>query len=1053
MSTDTRFFTNEEGNSLLARFRETLPGTRFFDVLSGYFRSSGFGLIADALGNVEKMRILVGMETEQAVVDAVAEGELETAILPSHAEIRDEYSREVQRELERAPESQATEDSISRFIEFIRAGKVEIRGHPSRDIHAKVYISRYFAMEFGSVVTGSSNFTNPGLTARREFNVQLKDEPDVRFALARFEKLWEESVDLSEEFVRTATRKTWLNDAISPYELYLKFLYEYFKEEIADTEEIAALLPENFLNLEYQRQAVAAARKMLDAHNGVFLSDVVGLGKTYIASMLLQGLPGHKLVICPPVLKPYWEDALRSFFVPACKVVSSGNLAEITDYGKYSYVVVDESHRFRNEKTQSYEILKKICLGKKVVLLSATPLNNRLEDLLAQLKLFQKGRDSTIPGVANLEAFFRQQTKALTGLAPTEVKAQTSRIAALVRDKVLKHVMIRRTRKEVSRYFSDDMEKNGLKFPEVENPDPLLYEFDPALDAAFNQTITLLRSLTYARYAPLLFLTAEISQIDVLSQNNIKGFIKSLLVKRLESSFFAFGLSIARMIRSYEAFIEAFKAGKVYVGRQVDIGAVLDSDDLEEMEERLEQKGVEIYAADDFSPKLLLDLEKDLEVFQTIASIWANIAADPKYEAFFKNIIGNPALKGERVLVFTESRETGEYLYGRLEKALPGKAAMFSSSKAFYNGRALSSREARELVRRNFDPGHEEAADDFRILITTDVLAEGMNLHRAGRIINYDLPWNPTRMMQRLGRINRVGSEHATLRIFNFFPTAQADAHLGLQENIARKITAFNTVLGNDNKILFEEENPDPHGLFRRLTSFNEEEDEDSELEYLREIREIRDNNPRLFEKIKTLPPKARSAYASASGSDELLVFFRQGALKKFVACGKETRELGFLEAAPIMRAAPDVKRAKLPHDYYGRLNAAKNFLEDDGAAVEAPIRVSVQNRQLLENLAYLRNLSVLTEDEREYLTLLYKAVVESALAKKSVKRLTDICKAYHPSPLRLFNALCAALPPADLLALRSLDAVQPQKNRKPKQIVLCQYIISAKEVSSCLTN
>lgn len=987
MGTDTRFFTNEDNNTLLERFKDTLTEARFFDVLVGYFRCSGFGLLSDALGNVEKTRILIGLETEKSVVEAVqaARGLLPEAAV-SHAEIHSQYSKRVQDEFENAPENQQTEDSISKFIDFIRAGKIEIRGHPGRDIHAKVYISRYWGkVHFGNVVTGSSNFTNAGLTAQREFNVQLKDEGDVKFALERFEKLWNESVDLTREFTDTATRKTWLNNSITPYELYLKFLYEYFKEDLNITDDVFAALPDDFHNLEYQRQAVIAARKMLDAYNGVFLADVVGLGKTVIASMLLQSLPGYKLIICPPVLKPYWEDALRRFNAHPFRVVSSGKLADVTDYTKYSYVIVDESHRFRNEKTRSYEILKKICLGKKVILLSATPLNNRLDDLLAQIKLFQKGKASDIPGVSNLEAFFRKQAKALKELNPRKEddRIQAERIAALVRDKVLKHIMIRRTRKEVSKYFSADISKNGLKFPDVESPATLVYEFDDKLDRAFNQTIGLLKNLAYARYAPLLYLTADISQIDALSQKNIKGFIKSLLVKRLESSFYAFALTIERIIYSYEAFIEAFNSGKVYVGKQIDIGDILDSDDLEEMEERISRKGVEIYSAEAFDNQLLTDLRNDLAAFQEIASIWSKVASDPKYDAFLENLISNESLKDERVLVFTESRETGEYLYNRLQEAMPGKAAMFSSKNALYKGQIKSAREARDLIRRNFDPAHEEPSDDFRILITTDALAEGMNLHRAGRIINYDLPWNPTRVMQRLGRINRVGTEHKKLCIFNFFPTAQADSHLGLQDNISKKITAFNSVLGNDNKILFEEENPDPHGLFRKLAAMGEEEDEDSELEYLQEIRDIRDNEPGLFEKIKRLPPKARSAYASPSSSDELLIFFREGYLKKFIACGKETRELTFLEAAPLMRAEPSAKRATLPLDYYSRLQSGKDFLEGEIAAEMEAVRPVAQYKRLLETISYLQKLSAFTDADQEYLAALYKAISQSALAKK----------------------------------------------------------------------
>lgn len=1052
MDTDAKFFTNDDTNSLLERFKKTLNFTRFFDVLSGYFRSSGFGLLAEALANVEKIRILVGMETEKSVEEAARRAtELESETLASSAELREEYSANIRREFETAPEDQRTEDSICLFIKFIREGKLEIRGHPSRNIHAKVYISRYYKdlhTDFGTVITGSSNFTSSGLVARREFNVQLKDDRDVSFALERFEKLWDESVELTREFIDTATKKTWLNDSITPYELYLKFLYEYFREDINAADELPVALPDDFQDLEYQRQAVVAAKKILDAHNGVFLADVVGLGKTFIASMLLQTLPGRKLVVCPPALKPYWEETLRDFYVHPAEVVSIGKIADIIDPGKYSHVVVDESHRFRNEETQSYEILKKICLGKKVILLSATPLNNRLGDLLAQLKLFQKGRASTIPGVANLEAFFRRQEKALAELNPAleDDRKQAERISALARDRVLKHVMIRRTRKEVSKYFGDDLAKNNLEFPDVESPVALVYAFDAKLDDAFNKTIQALKKLAYARYAPLLYLKSDLSQIDELSQKNIKGFIKSLLVKRLESSFYAFRKTLERIAKSYEAFIEAFANGKVYIGKQVDVGDILDSDDLEEMEEKLALKGVEIYDAAEFDQSLLTDLRGDLSILKEIKKIWQDISADPKFDAFRENLLHNENLKEERVLVFTESRETGEYIYSRLQKIMPGNAAMYSSGEAIYNDRGKSPREARELIRRNFDPSSPAPSDDFQVLISTDALAEGMNLHRAARIINYDLPWNPTRVMQRLGRVNRVGTKHEKIYIFNFFPTAQADSHLGLQNNIAKKIDAFNSVLGNDNKILFEDENPDPHGLFRKLAALAEEDDEDSELEYLREIRDVRDNDPEFFEKIKRLPLKARSAYATAKSSDELLIFFREGYLKKFAACGKEIRELGFLEAAPLFRASPDAKRAALPADYYSRLRASKEFLDDEASEDLAASRVSPQKRRLLDTLSGLRSLTVLTDEEQEYLAQLYKAVSQSSLAKNTIKSLSDLIKRPYEKPLLLFNAFRSVMPSKTLAELQTEEAENQRTNKTPRQIVLCQYLAPKQE-------
>ena len=255
-------------------------------MLVGYFRASGFATLAQSLEDVEKIRILVGLNADFQIYDTLSQNSnnLQT-ILHSHDEIRKSYSQTVQQEMETAPEEQETENSVSLFLKFIKEKKLELRGHPSRDIHAKVYIMRYHEDQIasGSVITGSSNFSYSGFTAQREFNVELKDPNDVGFALEKFQILWDESVELTEEFVLTITQKTWFNENVSPYELYLKFLYEYFKEDINSDNETQAMLPEGFSSLEYQRQAVTAAIKILQAHNGVFLSDVVGLGKTYIS--------------------------------------------------------------------------------------------------------------------------------------------------------------------------------------------------------------------------------------------------------------------------------------------------------------------------------------------------------------------------------------------------------------------------------------------------------------------------------------------------------------------------------------------------------------------------------------------------------------------------------------------------------------------------------------------------------------------------------------------------------------------------------------------------
>ena len=398
--TDLKFFTNEPDETLYDRFVGTLKDAQYFDVLVGYFRTSGFRRLYRSLENVEKIRILVGLNVDAKAYRTIerlrAGGRL---YFESHERTRETFSRNLTAEMDTSEDTYEVEEAAKKFVEFLESGRLELRAYPSRDLHAKVYISRFgpHDRDYGRVITGSSNFSENGLVAQREFNVELKDRPDVAFALGRFEALWAEGVDLSEAYVDTLRTKMWLSDRITPFEVYLKFLYKYFKEDINIDEEADFNLPPGFMDLAYQRQAVLSAKKVLEAYGGVFLADVVGLGKTFISALLPQQLPGRKLIVCPPVLMNYWRETLNQFYVPGFEVVSLGKLREVRERGadKYRVVLIDEAHRFRNELTQGYEDLHAICRGKQVILVSATPLNNKLADILAQLKLFQPGRKST----------------------------------------------------------------------------------------------------------------------------------------------------------------------------------------------------------------------------------------------------------------------------------------------------------------------------------------------------------------------------------------------------------------------------------------------------------------------------------------------------------------------------------------------------------------------------------------------------------------------------------------------------------------------------------
>ncbi|MDA8091941.1 MAG: helicase-related protein [Actinomycetota bacterium] len=1020
-STDLTFFTNEPGATLLDRFRQTLKYVRLFDILVGYFRTSGFFHLYDSFETIEKIRILVGINVDKTAFEIIEASKNQKKLdFESHKQTKDIFSNNLATEMEHSEDTYDTEIGIRKFMEFLRSGKLEIKAYPSSKIHAKVYISRFQedALDYGRVITGSSNFSDSGLVENLEFNVELKNSADVKYALDKFEALWKDAVDVSKEYVDTINVKTWLNDQITPYMLYLKFLYEYFKEDINMDEDITSYLPEGFMELKYQKQAVVSARKILDAYNGVFLSDVVGLGKTFISALLAQQLPGKILVICPPVLQEYWQEVFFEFGIRGFKIESLGKLDDILRAGtdKFDYVFVDEAHRFRNELTQGYEKLHEICFGKKVILVSATPLNNTIDDIYSQIKLFQVPKKSTIPGISDLEKFFGGLKKKLNKFDRTDPQylATLKTISREIRDKLLKYVMVRRTRTEVNKYFGDDIQKQGLSFPEVDDPKRIIYTFDNKIEKVFNETMSLLKGFSYTRYTPLLYLKTPVSEFEQQSQRNIGGFMKGILVKRLESSFYAFNNTLRRFIESYEKFIAMYEKGTVYIGKKVNVYDFLDTDNEEELLRLVEGGKVQKYDVTEFRGDFLTGLKKDLALLSEIGSLWKDIVSDPKLNKFIDDLGEKGPLKDGKLIVFTESKETGEYLYKNLEKAFPSTVFFFSSAGGVYENVEVSTPVARDMIKENFDPASKHKKDTIRLLITTDILAEGINLHRSNTVINYDLPWNPMRVLQRVGRVNRVGSEHEQIHIFNFFPTSQSDEHLGLEASIKSKIQAFHDTLGEDAKYLTEEEVISTHELFgdnlyKRLsekrTFQGEDEEERSELEYLQILRDVRDKNSPLFEQIKRLPKKARTCRKNDEvKQDCLITFFRKGKLKKFFrASGPESKELTFFEAVDLFRCLESARKLQTPKEFYPLLdqNKAMFDLAVSGETAEIVNSKGSSNEAYVIKRLKAKEMKLFpgfTEDDEDFLQSLLRAFENGIMPKNTSKRIKkEIEKEVNP--------------------------------------------------------
>jgi len=1060
MNTDTTFITNEGEENLRERFRVLIKDTRFFDVLVGYFFTSGFYALYESLENAEKIRVLIGIGTGRQTITLVKQSQSPTqgVLQFSHAEAKEEFGNSLAAEMEESEDSGSVEKGVYKFIEWLQSGKLEIKAYPSENIHAKLYIMTFVEgdKDVGRVITGSSNFTQAGLVDNLEFNVELKDRSDYEFALAKFNELWANAVDVKDKYLETIQNKTWLNDNITPYELYLKFLYEYFKEKInIDREEIEKkYLPEGFMDLAYQNEAVKDAKNKLDEYGGVFLSDVVGLGKTYISAMLASQLDGRHLVIAPPnlLLKDNpgsWPNVFSDFRVPA-DFESIGKLDHLVEQGtdKYKNIFIDEAHRFRTEMNITYEMLAQICRGKRVILVTATPLNNFPKDILSQIKLFQKAKRSTIPNLPNLENFFNSLDTKLKGLDRQNDYDQyiqtVKENAKEIREKALKYLIVRRTRAEIIKYFTEDLKQQKLKFPEVTDPEAVLYQLNDNENVVFNRTIELATTkFSYSRYTPLLYYEGKITQPEELAQKNMRKFMKILLVKRLESSFHAFKKSLERFIVSYKQFLQEFENGNVYVSKKYanKLFEFLENDDDEAIQRLIDEDKARRYDASDFNPQFEADLKNDLAVLKEISKLWQTIDRDPKLLTFVDILQKNEVLKKSKLIIFTESRETAEYLENKLAKIFPQKVLSFSGS---------SGAPTREKVTANFDARAKFPKDDYRILITTEVLSEGVNLHRSNVVINYDIPWNPTRLMQRAGRINRVDTKFDKIYTFNFFPTVQSNDRIKLREAAEYKIQAFIELLGADARLLTEGEEIKSHDLFSRLTSkktiTGEDGEEESELKYLGIIRDLRDKNPDLFEKVKRLPKKARTARLyPTSQVDSLVTYFRKGRLQKFyLSDDKSTEELDFLSAAKCLEVEQKTPRQGVGADYYEFLAKNKKVFAMATAEEVPETKMKGGRDSATFVLKILKSNQVkhfkgYTDDDELYIKELITLIEEGGLPKQTAKTLVkELSK--ETNPLKILAKLKTNIAPEFFKETAAESAAQTSG---PREVILSEYLVS----------
>ena len=975
--TSSHFFTNREGNTLIKEFEGILsnnPQVKNLDAVVGFLRASGYFTLRPFLNNIDKVRILVGIDVDKYIVTAHQKGEM---FFGAEDEVKAEYMRMFKQDLEQSHYSKQVEEGIFQMVQDMVDGRLELRAHPSKKIHAKIYIlypDNFNQHTFGAAITGSSNLSGNGLGVgekyQYEFNVKLTQYEDVSFAKEEFELLWKEAegAPITADDIDVTIGGTYLGKDVSPYELYIKMLMEYFSDRVLEVDQDDPFdMPEGYDKFEYQTDAVIEGYQKLIRYDGFFLADVVGLGKTVIATMIAKkflienGRDNTKiLVVYPPAVEQNWKTTFKDFGIDKyTRFISNGSLSKVLDDENYDYwnadeydlVLVDEAHKFRNHTTGAFQQLQEICkmprmeagkipgYKKKVMLISATPMNNSPIDLYYQILMFQDPRQCTIDGVPNLTSFFSPLNVEFRKLRkdPQFDVRKFKRLAEKVRDRVIKPLTVRRTRTDIesiARYRKDV----GC-FPKVAEPIKKEYRLNNRLADLFEEAMEILdKKLAYARYQAIAYLKPE-AALDLydnaeLISRSLAGIRKNGLVKRLESSFYAFRKSLENFRDANQNMIDMWENDKIFIAPDMDINQLYAkgySDD--EIEEKLNEKAEKnpknaVFKTKDFKPEYIDLLRQDQELLDHMWLEWEyiNDSDDSKFAKFEalldKELFSKEKNKGGKIVVFSESVDTIEYLARRIGRDDVLVISSDNRDRLF------------KTIRDNFDANWKKQKDDYNIILTSDVLAEGVNLHRSNIIVNYDTPWNSTKLMQRIGRVNRIGSKSDTIYNYVFYPSRQGNEQINLKQISLSKIQTFHTTFGEDNQIYSTDEiiDRDLDKLFKEGIK-NEQEDRNLELPFYEELRTLYQQNRKEYKRIEKLSLRSRTGrearmVGEVTLTNDTLVFLKTNFRKIFyLVDDNQTSELSVLDALNYFKALPEekpVERIAQHHDHVEK--ALKEF-------------------------------------------------------------------------------------------------------------------------------
>jgi len=932
--------TNRNGKFLSEIIKSILPNTQDASFLVGYFYFSGFAEIYQGLKD-KNLRVLVGLEIEQDMVNRVREVEYHTDIKKSRGEIKATFYDSLVDLFNETDhfDSDKKKEAFTLFFEKIKEGSLEIRKTKEAN-HSKMYLFQNSpgldqgGTFPGTLITGSSNLSLAGLKGRLELDAILRTQSDYEEGRQIFEELWETAVILADkdhlaEFESAVIEKIWYEKLYKPYCFFLRVLNEYFSVNYDKDFKTAYEINNNFYDFKYQTDAIKLALKTIEIHNGVIVSDVVGLGKSIIGSVVATNMGLRAIVVAPPHLVPQWEEYSVDFGFHA-KVFSSGKIEAALEYykgkvstGKPWLIIIDEAHKYRNEATNDYKNLHNLCRANKVMLLTATPFNNRPADIYSMVKLFQLPSKSTLTTVENLGYRFQQLIKQYGDLTKKQrnksidgitLKQETELIAASIR-RIISPLVIRRSRLDLIKVtdYKTDLEKQNMGFAEIGDPEALEYDLgeikdlylatlqqiSPDLDSDAGQPHYQAARYNAVQYVKLqlkekLMEKVEAAGIDynlfIGSQINLSKFMRRLLVQRFESSKKAFEISLNRMIITTKNILNWIdRRGKVPIFKKGylpdienyyrDAGA---SDELfneeftdaifEEELSKYEARGLFELETEFFEDAFIEDIKSDIHILETIQENWFDKdkkLPDPKRD-HFADIVKDELEKDKnrKIVIFSSYADTVDDLFEKLKSA--GARVFKYTSREF-------SRQNKETIELNFDAGKKKdiQKDDYDVLVATDAISEGYNLHRAGTVINYDIPYNPTRVIQRVGRINRINKKvFDRLYIYNYFPTSIGEEETRTKEISTLKMAMINAIIGEDTKVLTGDIELRSFFAQQYKSLLSENEIEGWETKY----REIWNNakNTKEFETALAIPHRSRVGRTAEKEQKGVLLFGRK---------------------------------------------------------------------------------------------------------------------------------------------------------------------------------